>query len=70
MEKSDKAPELANGHCERASETIRRASLILEQTGELRESIARIKINSRLRPTTSVVLIMGNDGVLRVKKDG
>jgi len=79
---SNKAPDSARGHCERASERLKRAADILAQTEELHRSIARLKVGSSLPPennneqqpppirrTPSVVLIRDSRGDLRVKKD-
>lgn len=60
---------------DRTSDSLQRAAEILEQSAKLRKSVARIRVGSSIppaeppRPTPSVVLIRGADGVLRVKKD-
>jgi hypothetical protein len=63
---SDKT-KTAHERCERASDSLQRAASLLEQTANLRKSVARIRVSSK--PTPSVILIKGVDGVLRVKKD-
>ncbi|MCK9567443.1 hypothetical protein M0R72_00675 [Candidatus Pacearchaeota archaeon] len=65
---SNKAPDSACEHCERASERLRKAAELLEKTDELRLSVARINVS--LPPpkrTSSVVLIRDVNGDLRVK---
>jgi hypothetical protein len=43
---SNKAPDSARGHCDRASERLQRAADLLNQTEELRKSVARMRVTS------------------------
>ena len=66
-----KSPDSVRGHCDKASESLQRAAANLEQAEEIRHSIARLRVSSfpPVKPIPSVILIKGQDGVLRVKKD-
>jgi hypothetical protein len=61
-----------NEHCDKASDSLQRAAEKLEQAGELRKSVERIRVSSIPAPerlTPSVILIRDAKGDLRVKKE-
>lgn len=76
-------PDSTQEHCERANERLKRAVNLLDQTDEMRKSVARLRVSSDvpltaevegaivpqpMRRTPSVVLTRDSKGVLRVKK--
>lgn len=44
---NERTPDSARGYCTRASEKLRRASQLLEQTSELKQSIARLRVGTK-----------------------
>ena len=80
---TERSPDSARSRLQRASQRLQRAAALLEQTDELKQSIARMRVSATAgagaasvqppaepeRRTPTVTLVLGVDGVLRVKKD-